>query len=170
MVTKLDKTAENVVQLLVSKKLTLSTAESCTGGLVSAAVVSVSGASEVFGYGACTYANEAKMKLLGVKSETLDTVGAVSEETAMEMAAGIRALSGSDYGVSTTGIAGPGGGTPEKPVGTVWIGVSSPEKTYAVRYIFDGEEFKEYGDKRTAIRYEAVYTALSMIKNEIENH
>lgn len=170
MVTKLDKTAENVVQLLISKKLTLSTAESCTGGLVSAVVVSVSGASAVFGYGACTYANEAKMKLLGVKSGTLDTVGAVSEETAMEMAAGIRALSGSDYGVSTTGIAGPDGGTPEKPVGTVWIGVSSPKGTYAKRYVFDGKMFGEYGDKRTAIRYEAVYTALSMIKEEIENY
>lgn len=170
MVTKLDKIAENVVQLLVNKNSVLSTAESCTGGLVSAMITSVSGASGVFGFGVCTYANEAKMKLLGVKSETLDFVGAVSEETAKEMADGIRKLSGSDYGVSTTGIAGPTGGTPDKPVGTVWIGVSTAERTFAKRYVFNGGAFREYGDKRTAIRYEAVYTALNMIKEEIEKH
>lgn len=170
MVTKLDKIAENVVQLLVSKNSALASAESCTGGLISAEITSVSGASGVFGFGVCTYANEAKMKLLGVKAETLGSVGAVSEETAMEMAEGVRKLSGSDYGVSTTGIAGPTGGTPDKPVGTVCIGISTAERTYAKRFVFDGEAFKEYGDKRTAIRYEAVYTALDMVKKEIEKY
>lgn len=170
MVTKLDKIAENVVQLLVNKKSSLASAESCTGGLISAMITSVSGASEVFGFGVCTYANEAKMKLLGVKEATLNSVGAVSEETAMEMAEGIRKLSGSDYGISTTGIAGPTGGTADKPVGTVWIGVSTAGRTFAKKYVFNGEEFGEYGDKRTAIRYEAVYTALDMIKEEIEKH
>ena len=169
MVTKLDKIAENVVQLLKNSDYSLSTAESCTGGLISGAITSVAGSSSVFGYGVCTYANEAKMKLLGVRAETLDSVGAVSEETAMELAAGIRTLSGSDYGIATTGIAGPDGGTAEKPVGTVWIGFSSKDKTYAERFIFDGKTFPEETDKRQAIRLEAVYTALSIVKKEIES-
>ena len=170
MVTKLDKITENVVQLLEGINSTVSTAESCTGGLLSGAVTSVSGASEVFGCGVCTYANEAKMKLLGVKEETLEKYGAVSIETAMEMAAGARALSGADFGVSTTGIAGPSGGTPDKPVGTVCIGISSEKGTYAQRFVFDGEMFADAGDKRTSIRLEAVYTALTLLKTELENH
>lgn len=170
MVTKLDKITENVVQLLEGINCTVATAESCTGGLLSGTIVSVSGASSVFGYGACTYANEAKVKLLSVKAETLEEYGAVSCETAREMAEGIRKLSGSDYGVSTTGIAGPSGGTADKPVGTVCIGISSEKGTYAQRFVFDGEMFREAGDKRTAIRLEAVYTALTLLKKEIENH
>ena len=167
MVTKLDKIAKDVVQLLMSKGKTLSTAESCTGGLISGAVTAVSGSSAVFGYGACTYANEAKTKILGVKPATLDKYGAVSEQTAIEMAKGIRTLSGSDYSVVTTGIAGPDGGTAEKPVGTVWIGFSSEEKTFAVKYLFDGKAFPEETDKRSAIRLEAVYTALELLINNI---
>ena len=170
MVTKLDKITENVVQLLEGMNCTVSTAESCTGGFLSGAITSVSGASSVFGYGACTYANEAKMKLLSVKAETLEEYGAVSVQTAREMAEGIRSLSGADYGVSTTGIAGPTGGTADKPVGTVCIGISSEKGTYAERFVFDGEMFREAGDKRTAIRLEAVYTALTLLKKEIENH
>ena len=170
MVTKLDKITENVVQLLEGMNCTVSTAESCTGGFLSGAITSVSGASSVFGYGACTYANEAKMKLLSVRAETLEEYGAVSVQTAREMAEGIRSLSGADYGVSTTGIAGPTGGTADKPVGTVCIGISSEKGTYAERFVFDGEMFRETGDKRTAIRLEAVYTALTLLKKEIENH
>lgn len=170
MVTKLDKITENVVQLLEGIDCTVATAESCTGGLLSGAITSVSGASDIFGYGACTYANEAKMKLLSVKAETLEEYGAVSTQTAREMADGIRKLSGADYGVSTTGIAGPTGGTADKPVGTVCIGISSEKGTYAQRFVFDGEMFRETGDKRTAIRLEAVYTALTLLKKEIENH
>lgn len=170
MVTNLDKITENVVQLLEGVNSTVATAESCTGGLLSGTIVSVSGASSVFGYGVCTYANEAKMKLLSVKEETLDKYGAVSTETAREMAEGIRRLSKADYGISTTGIAGPSGGTPDKPVGTVCIGISSEKGTYAQRFVFDGEMFREAGDKRTAIRLEAVYTALTLLKREIENH
>lgn len=169
MVTKLDKIAKNVVQLLQNADFTLATAESCTGGLISGAITSVSGSSDVFGFGVCSYANEAKMKLLGVRAETLDAHGAVSEETAMEMAAGVRKLSSSDLGIATTGIAGPTGGTPEKPVGTVWIGFSSAEKNYAVRYVFDGKMFPEEKDTRHAIRLEAVYTALSVVEKELEN-
>ncbi len=169
MVTKLDKIAENVVQLLQNTHCTIATAESCTGGLISGTITSVSGSSDVFGFGVCSYANEAKMKLLGVREETLSAHGAVSEETAMEMAQGIRRLSGSQYGISTTGIAGPTGGVPGKPVGTVWIGFSSEKKTYAVRYVFDGKMFPEEADKRQAIRLEAVYTALAIAEKEINN-
>ena len=167
MITKLDKIAKDVVQLLQSIGCTLSTAESCTGGLISGAVTAVPGSSSVFGYGACTYANEAKIKLLGVKAETLEKYGAVSEQTALEMAMGIRTLSGSDYSVVTTGIAGPDGGTPEKPVGTVWIGFSSEKKTFAVKFLFDGKGFPEETDKRSAIRLEAVYEALTLLINNI---
>ncbi|MCM1335207.1 MAG: CinA family protein [Bacteroides sp.] len=167
MVTKLDKKAQNVVQYLRAKGQTLATAESCTGGLVSGAVTAVPGASEVFGYGACTYANEAKVKLLSVKPTTLAAHGAVSEETAVEMAEGIRALSGADYGVSTTGIAGPGGGTDKKPVGTVWIGISSERRAFAVKNVFTGDTFPDEGDRREAIRKEAVLTALSLLEREL---
>ena len=124
-----------LVKILREKKLTLSTAESCTGGLVSSAITNVSGSSEVFGFGVCTYANEAKMKLLGVKEETLEKFGAVSEQTAMEMAKGVMALSGSDISVSLTGIAGPGGGTDEKPVGLVYLGVAAGGKLYAKKLL-----------------------------------
>ena len=103
--------ARVVVDTLKKKGLTVATAESCTGGLIGKMITEVSGASEVYGFGFITYANEAKMQLLGVKKETLDTFGAVSEETAREMAEGARRASGSDIAVSVTGIAGPGGGT-----------------------------------------------------------
>ncbi len=168
MVTKLDKTAENVVLLLKERGLTLSTAESCTGGLISAEITSVSGSSDVFGFGVCTYANEAKMKLLGVREETLATVGAVSEETAVQMAEGARRLSGADIAVSVTGIAGPTGGTPDKPVGTVYIGFSSEKRTFAKRYLFTGKDFPEAKDSREAIRYETAFTALQTVITETE--
>ncbi|MBQ4061731.1 MAG: competence/damage-inducible protein A [Christensenellaceae bacterium] len=114
---------ELIIKLKEAKK-TIATAESCTGGTLSKRITDVAGASEVFGYGLCTYANEAKVKLLGVKQETLDAYGAVSEQTALEMARGIKAISGADIGLSTTGIAGPGGGTDEKPVGLVYVGIA----------------------------------------------
>ncbi|MBQ8387545.1 MAG: competence/damage-inducible protein A [Clostridia bacterium] len=104
---------------------TIACAESCTGGLVAKRIVDISGCSDVFLGGAVTYANSAKEKLAGVSHETLEAHGAVSEETAMEMARGVRLALGADVGVSTTGVAGPGGGTPEKPVGTVFIGLSA---------------------------------------------
>ncbi len=169
MVTKLDKTAENVVQLLKAYGFTAATAESCTGGLISAEITSVSGSSEVFGFGVCTYANEAKMKLLGVKAQTLETLGAVSDETAVQMANGVRELSGADIAVSVTGIAGPTGGTPDKPVGTVYIGCSTAQRTYATRYLFTGESFPDADNVREAIRYETAQTALETIIKEIQN-
>lgn len=116
---------EMAVEALTQKKLRIATAESCTGGMISTAITSVSGASGVFDCGVCSYANFIKSKVVGVKEETLAAYGAVSEKTAMEMARGVRILSGADIGISTTGIAGPLGGTPYKPVGLVYIGVST---------------------------------------------
>ena len=115
---------ELVIKLKENKK-TIATAESCTGGLISKRITDIPGSSDVFGFGVCSYANEAKISVLGVSKKTLKEHGAVSEETALEMARGIRKLSGADIGLSPTGIAGPGGGTEEKPVGLVYIGISS---------------------------------------------
>ena len=110
---------------LTRAKKRVATAESCTGGMISSAITSVSGASGVFDCGVCSYANFIKHKLLGVRDETLATYGAVSDRTAAEMARGVRLLSGADIGISTTGIAGPLGGSQYKPVGLVYIGVST---------------------------------------------
>lgn len=116
---------EELVEKLKKKKLHISSAESCTGGLFSAYLTAVPGASDVFSETIVTYSNEAKMRELGVRAQTLESVGAVSPETASEMARGIRHRTGADIGIGITGIAGPGGGTPEKPVGTVYISVNS---------------------------------------------
>lgn len=115
---------EQVVWLLQKNNMTVSTAESCTGGLIAGAIVNAAGASEVLNEGYITYANEAKERLVGVKHATLEKYGAVSEETAREMALGAAKAAGSNVGLSSTGIAGPGGGTKEKPVGLVYIGCS----------------------------------------------
>lgn len=120
------------VNFLHEKDLTLSCAESCTGGLIAKRITDIAGCSDVFAGGCVTYSNEAKMRLLGVRAETLAEYGAVSEQTAKEMARGVRERLGTDIGVSATGIAGPGGGTTEKPVGTVYVGIST-EKGETVR-------------------------------------
>lgn len=168
MVTKLDNIAEDVVQLLNGKKLKLSTAESCTGGLISSEITAVPGSSEVFGFGFVTYANEAKNKLIGVPTQTLSSYGAVSEQTARAMALGAKEVSGADIAVAVTGIAGPSGGTPEKPVGTVYIGLATKTHVTVKRCLFDGGLFKDAKDKREAIRCETAYTALSIVKDELE--
>lgn len=121
-----------LVETLKEKGLKIATAESCTGGLISKMITDVSGASAVFDCGVCSYANEIKEKVLSVREEDLNTKGAVSKEVAMQMAEGVRKLSGADIGISTTGIAGPAGGTDLKPVGTVYIGVSTVSKNYYV--------------------------------------
>ena len=120
-------TNERLVDLLKKRELTISCAESCTGGLVAKRIVDISGCSDVFIGGAVTYANSAKVRLVGVSEATLESHGAVSEETAAEMARGVRVALGADIGISTTGVAGPGGGTEEKPVGTVFIGLSTKD-------------------------------------------
>jgi nicotinamide-nucleotide amidase len=149
-----------VVQLLREKKLTVALAESCTGGKVSAAITDVPGSSDVFGCGVCAYSNDIKRALLGVRAETLAAHGAVSAETAREMAAGVRALSGADIGVSVTGIAGPGGGTDEKPVGLVYFGVDCGAFQETARETLS----RGHKDERGFIRELAVRHALDLIR------
>jgi len=120
--------AEVVSKKLLDNKISISSAESCTGGMFAAALTDMPGISEVFDRGLVTYSNEAKIDELGVSAETLDRFGAVSKETAMEMARGVKRVSGTRLAVSSTGIAGPGGGTPEKPVGLVYIGAILDDK------------------------------------------
>lgn len=120
-----------LVKALCAAKKTMVTAESCTGGMIASKIVNVSGASDVFLEGCVTYSNAAKMRTLGVKAETLEKFDAVSRETALEMAEGARRRADADYAVSVTGLAGPGGGTPEKPVGTVWLGLATREGVQA---------------------------------------
>ena len=164
----IDKRAANVVKLLWSKGKKAATAESCTGGLVSAAITSVSGSSEVFEMGVCSYANRIKQEALGVSAEALERYGAVSEQVAAEMAQGVMERSGSDYAVATTGIAGPTGGSEEKPVGTVWIGVSSKDHCHAERFLFGVDGCPDGMTEREYIRRQAVCKALELLQNEIE--
>ncbi len=140
---------------------TVAAAESCTGGLISHWLTNVAGSSAYFLLSAVTYANQAKQAVLGVSKETLESRGAVDEQTAQEMAEGVRRLSGADFGVSTTGIAGPEGGTPEKPVGTVCIGVSSERSTFARRYFFP------FGQRLMNKKVFAM-TALNLLRRELE--
>lgn len=130
---------KRVVKLLMEKNMTLSSAESCTGGLFSQEVTNISGASQIFDRGIVTYSNNAKMEELGVRTETLDAFGAVSKETAYEMAEGVRKVSGTDIGVSVTGIAGPTGATKEKPVGLVYIGISTKDITNVRELRLEGD-------------------------------
>jgi nicotinamide-nucleotide amidase len=127
----------DLVNALKGKNLTISCAESCTGGLVAKTITDVNGCSAVFLGGVVSYANEIKKNILGVKGETLKKHGAVSEFTAMEMAEGVRRICNSDIGISTTGIAGPGGGTEEKPVGTVYVGFSYKDTAIAFNLKLD---------------------------------
>ena len=127
----------DLITLLINKKLTISCAESCTGGLVAKTITDVGGCSEVFYGGVVSYANEVKENVLKVSSSTLEKHGAVSENTAKEMAKGVRELCKTDIGISTTGIAGPGGGTAEKPVGTVYIGFSYKDELIAFNLRLD---------------------------------
>lgn len=152
-----EKTLDFVVgDLIVSKNLTIATAESCTGGLLSGALINYPGISSSFLEGAVTYSNEAKINRLGIKKETLDKFGAVSEEVAREMAEGIAEASGANIGVSTTGIAGPGGGTEDKPVGLVYIGIYYDNETFVKKLNLSGS--------REKIRNRSVMEALDMIR------
>lgn len=122
--------------LLAREKATLAVAESCTGGLIASRLTDVSGSTDYFLFSGVTYSNEAKTGVLGVSKETLETYGAVHEETAKEMAAGVRRVAGATYGLSVSGIAGPSGGTDDKPVGTVCIGLATPNEVKGYRYFF----------------------------------
>lgn len=151
---------ELVIREATEKGLTLSLAESCTGGLVASRLTDVAGSSAVFLSSVVAYANEAKENILGVKKETLQSFGAVSEETAAEMAIGVRKAIPSDVSISLTGIAGPGGGTAEKPVGTVCIGLDSKLGTKAKTYNFRGD--REYLKRRFSEM--ALFKALKTIR------
>lgn len=127
----LDKTVTGIVKLLSDRHLKIATAESCTGGMISQLITSVPNASAVFDMGVCTYANSAKIQLLGVNALSIENHGVVSSQVALEMAKGIRLAAKSDIGVSVTGIAGPSGGTAQKPVGTVYCGFSYADTEFA---------------------------------------
>lgn len=134
--------SSSVGSALIDLAYTISTAESCTGGLLSHVLTGISGSSAYFMGGVVAYSNAIKEQVLGVQALTLERYGAVSEQTACEMAAGVRVKFGTEIGLSTTGIAGPTGGTVDKPVGLVWIGISTPEETRAYECHFSGERLE----------------------------
>jgi nicotinamide-nucleotide amidase len=151
---------ESVVGKLLAKHgKKLAVAESCTGGLLSQRITAIPGSSLYFTQGAVTYANEAKTRVLGVSAATLESFGAVSEQTAAEMAAGMRRAAAVDYALSITGIAGPSGGRPDKPVGLVYIGLSGPAGTTVTRYHVPGS--------RADIRERAATQALDLLRREL---
>ncbi len=150
---------ERIVSLMREKNLTLAAAESCTGGMFSSRMIDVPGVSDIFKAGFVTYANEAKQNLIKVKEETLAQFGAVSEQTAREMVLGAMKAAKADMAVATTGIAGPGGGTKEKPVGLVYIACGSADNIVVERCFFDGS--------RSEIRQASVEHALEMLYREI---
>ena len=155
--TNADITLEKaVVDLLIANKLTVSTVESCTGGMLAARLINVSGVSDVYKSGYITYSNKAKRRILGIKKGLLEKKGAVSEEVAKEMAKGAAAISRAEVAVSITGIAGPGGGTEEKPVGLVYIACSVCGKIKVRKYNFRGN--------RAKIRETAVSSALILMR------
>ncbi len=152
-----------VVEALSKKSLKIATAESCTGGMISSLITDVSGSSAVFDFGVCTYANHIKHKILGVKDETLSTYGAVSEKTAMEMARGARMLSNADIAISSTGIAGPMGGSQYKPVGLVYIGISTKDKLLAHKMLLSEGRDPQRKRIRELSSASALYFALKEI-------
>lgn len=141
---------EKLVKLLLDKELKIATAESCTGGLLAKKITDISGSSAVFDMGIVSYANRIKNEFLGVKNEVLETVGAVSSETAIAMAEGIKKVAAADIGVGITGIAGPTGGTDEKPVGLVYFAVSYKNETRVEKLLLDGSR-DEIRNKTTEI-------------------
>ena len=151
---------EKVVELLAERHYTVTTAESCTGGLIAGTLVNVAGASDVLNEGYVTYSNGAKERLVGVGHETLEKYGAVSEQTAREMARGAAKAAGADAALSSTGIAGPGGGTPEKPVGLVYVGCFLNGKSFVKECRFGGDRMEN--------RINTVETALLMLKEALE--
>ena len=154
---------EKVVgDLLIQKNTTIAVAESCTGGLISHLFTNVAGSSDFFLFSGVTYSNKSKIKVLGVSPSTLEEYGAVHEETAKEMAKGAQRISGATYGLSTTGIAGPDGGTESKPVGTVCIGLTTPDTAFAHRFQFSS--FNRLMNKKIF-----AMTALDLLRRELLN-
>jgi len=157
--------AEALVAELTAAGKAVATAESCTGGWAAKAITDIAGSSEVFGYGIVSYANGAKESILGVQNQTLEEHGSVSPEVVSEMAKGTLRLSGADIAVAISGVAGPGGGTKEKPVGTVWFGWAVRDGTNA---IVDTQREAFTGD-RELIREAAVAYALQGVRERIKS-
>lgn len=148
-------------QLLQRQNWSLATAESCTGGLIGHWITQVPGSSAYYLGGVVSYADQVKEELLGVHPDTLSSVGAVSRATALEMARGVRQRLTADVGISVTGIAGPGGGSAEKPVGLTWIAIVTPRVERAQRFVFDGD--------RSANKQSAAQAALEMLLEELRD-
>lgn len=148
----IDELASRVIEIFREKGLSLALAESCTGGMIAETITDVAGASDIFYGSAVTYVNSAKEHILGVARETLEKHGAVSSECAEEMACGARRVYGADVAMSVTGIAGPGGGSEAKPVGTVWFGLATKDGAETFRRRFDGD--------RAAVRRQTVEEVL----------
>lgn len=156
----MESLANTVVELLKEAHMTVTTVESCTGGLLSSTLVDVPGVSEVLNQAYVTYANEAKEALVGVRKETLEAYGAVSEQTAREMAEGGAAAAGAQAALSVTGIAGPEGGTAQKPVGLVYIGCFLEDSTVVEKHIFQGS--------RRQVREQSATAALTLLKKRLQ--
>ncbi len=162
MKPELEQLSSRVGKALTNTSQTIATAESCTGGLLSHVLTAISGSSGYFMGGVVAYSNQIKEAILGVSPETLQVYGAVSEQTASEMARGVRLKFKTDIGISTTGIAGPTGGTPEKPVGLVWIGISTSKHTVAYECHFDAD--------REGVKSLTVQEILMRLVEEITTH
>lgn len=154
---------ESLVQYLISHTITISSAESCSGGRISKLITDIPGCSAIYPGGVCAYSNEMKQKWLGVSTATLEHYGAVSAETALEMAQGIRNATGSAYGISTTGVAGPSGGSAEKPVGLVYIAVVGPNYQRVEKLPLN----PKIPLTRAAIQQQAAEYALQMLWNAL---
>jgi len=159
---KNNKTKQNtieIINLLKSRNQTITFAESCTGGRIASTFTSISGASSVLMGSAVTYANEIKSKWLGVKAQTLTEHGAVSQECVKEMLEGIIAMASADYAIAVSGIAGPTGGTEQKPVGTVYIGIIDNNNITIEHHLFSGD--------REAVQEQAKDTAIALLKKKL---
>ena len=155
------KISQKVVKLLIKKRLKISFAESCTGGLLSSSITSVSGSSKVFTVGLVTYSNQSKIKILKVPKKIIMKHGAVSYETCLSMVKNLNKISKTNISVSITGVAGPKGGTNQKPVGLVYIGIKKGNKTFVKKYLFKNK-------KRNSIQRTTVNKALNLILSFIK--
>lgn len=153
--------AQKLVDIAKKERIVIATAESCSGGMISSAITDIPGSSAIFEFGFITYANRAKEQLLGVKHDTIEKYGAVSQETAIEMANGALSLSNADIVVAVTGIAGPTGGSDDKPVGLVYIAIATKNQVVVTKNHFDGD--------RNAIRIATTKKAIELLIKEIEN-
>jgi len=156
----MEETVTEIIDKLREQNHTISFAESCTGGLLAASFIAIAGASDVLNGSLVTYSNEIKHKWLGVEKEILETHGAVSKECVEQMLIGVKKMAQSDYAIAISGIAGPGGATPTKPVGTVYIGVSTPHTTTVFHCHFDGD--------RKAVQKATVDFAINTLVKELD--